>query len=115
MNSYMKALGGLLPACALAACGGGGGSPGTTLPSNTPVVTTSTPSTGTVTAAATPAALEVFTSAPELSSAPNSSVTFNVAVKDASNQAIPNQVVTFSASSGNLTGALPAPATGAIG
>ena len=35
-----------------------------------------------------------------------------VAVKDANNQAIPKQTVSFSATSGNLTGSLPPPTTG---
>jgi hypothetical protein len=63
----------------------------------------------------TPAALEVFTSSPELTTAANSSISFNVTAKDANSQAIPNQTVTFSATSGSLVGALPAPATGSSG
>jgi hypothetical protein len=38
-----------------------------------------------------------------------------VVVKDASNQAIPSQPVTFSASSGSLSGTLPTPKTGSAG
>jgi len=105
MIRYLKLLGGLLMATALVACGGGGGSPGAT-PNN--------PGTG-GTVKAVPAALEVFTSSATLSSAANSSVTFTVVVKDANNQAIPEQTVTFSATSGSLLGALPPPATGAAG
>lgn len=125
MNRLTRALGGLLLAAALAACGGGGGSAGTpstggttstpTTGTTTGTTTPTTPGTGTTTVAATPAAMEVFTSSAELSTASNSSITFNVAVKDASNQAIPSQPVSFSASSGNLTGSLPVPSTGAAG
>lgn len=105
MIRQMKFLGGLLLAAGLAACGGGGGSSGTT-----------TGSTGgsSVTAPA-PAAVEVFTSAPELTSAVNSSITFTVVVKDANNVALPGRTVTFTASSGNLVGAQPIPSTGAAG
>lgn len=123
MNRLMRAIGGLLLAAALTACGGGGGSAGSTGTGTTSTPTTgtttgtTTPTTGTSTLAlsAIPAAIEVFTSSPELSSAANSSITFNIAVKDANNQAIPTQTVTFSATSGNLTGSLPAPSTGAVG
>jgi hypothetical protein len=104
MIRYLKLMGGLLLAGALVACGGGGGSPGAT-----------TGTSGGGTQKANPAALEVFTSSAELSSATNSSLTFTVVVKDASNQAIPGQTVTFSASSGNLSGSLPTPTTGPAG
>lgn len=104
MIRYLKLLGGLLFAGALVACGGGGGNPGST-PNN--------PTGGTP--PATAANLEVFTSSSTLSSASNSSLTFTVLVKDANNQAIPNQTVTFAASSGSLIGALPPPKTGADG
>jgi hypothetical protein len=106
MIRYMKLMGGLLLAGALVACGGGGGSPG---------ATTGTGGGGGTTQKSTPAALEVFTSSAELSSATNSSLTFTVVVKDANNQAIPGQTVTFSASSGNLAGSLPIPLTGSNG
>ena len=99
----IKFAGGLLLASLLAACGGGGGSAGDTNGG------------GGGEQRPTPAALEVFTSAPELTSAANSSLTFTVVVKDSSNQAIPGQTVTFAASSGNLVGALPAPSTGDAG
>lgn len=104
MIRYLKLMGGLLLAGALVACGGGGGSPGAT-----------TGTSGAGTQKTNPASLEVFTSAAELSSATNSSLTFTVVVKDANNQAIPGQTVTFSASSGNLTGSLPPPITGPAG
>ncbi|HWI84577.1 Ig-like domain-containing protein [Ramlibacter sp.] len=62
-----------------------------------------------------PAAVELFASSTQLSSAPNSTVSFTVAVKDAQNRAMPTQTVTFTANSGNLIGALPAPKTGSAG
>jgi hypothetical protein len=65
--------------------------------------------------AAVPAALELFASSAQLSSAPNSTVSFTVVVKDAQNRAMPTQTVTFTASSGNLSGALPARLTGSGG
>jgi hypothetical protein len=105
MIRYLKLLGGLLTATALVACGGGGGSPGAT-PNNPG---------GGGTAKAVPAAVDIFASTPTLSSAANSTVNFTVVVKDANNQAIPDQTVTFSATSGNLTGALPPPSTGPAG
>lgn len=116
MNRMMKALGGLLLAATLVACGGGGGNPGTN--PNAPVTPTTptTPGTETpTTPAPVPASIDVFTSSPDLSSSAASSVTFSVSVKDAQNQAIPNQPVTFSATSGNLSGSLPTPTTGANG
>jgi hypothetical protein len=109
MIKYMKALGGLLLASALVACGGGGGSAGTTTGGNTGG------NTGGGTGTSVPATIDVFTSAAQLSTASTSSLTFTVGVKDASNNSIPNQTVTFSASSGSLVGALPSPATGAAG
>ncbi|MEJ5991471.1 Ig-like domain-containing protein [Ramlibacter sp. PS3R-8] len=101
MNRYIKALGTLFLAGALAACGGGGGSSGNEQP---------TDPTDPVTPAV--ASIDVFTSGTELQSASNSSISFTVLPKDANNQAIPNQAVSFSATSGNLSGALPAPTTG---
>ncbi len=102
MMRKIKLLGGLLLAAALAACGGGGGNPGTNPNQPEPP-------------AAVAATVDVFTSATELSSAANSSVTFTVVAKDSNNQAVPGQTVAFSASSGNLIGALPTPSTGAAG
>lgn len=102
MIRQLKFLGGLLLASALAACGGGGGSPGTNPSQPNP----STPQAANV---------EVLTSTPELSTAGTSSLSFTVVAKDANNQAVPNQTVTFSASSGSLVGALPVPSTGAAG
>jgi hypothetical protein len=103
MNRYIKALGSLLLVGVLAACGGGGGSAG-----GDPVDPTDP-------TAPEVASIDVFTSATELQSASNSSISFTVLPKDANNQVIPNQSVTFSATSGNLSGALPAPTTGTNG
>jgi len=97
-------LAGLSLAALMTACGGGGGSAGVT-----PGVTPTDPT------LATPAAIEFFSSSTQLTSASSSSVTFTVVVKDSNNQAIPNQTVTFSASSGNLAGTLPIPRTGPAG
>lgn len=105
MNRYFKALGTLFLAGVLAACGGGGGSAGNTGDPVDPTDPT----------APAVAFIDVFTSATELQSASNSSISFTVLPKDANNQVIPNQAVTFSATSGNLSGALPAPTTGADG
>jgi hypothetical protein len=60
-------------------------------------------------------AVELFASSPQLSSSPNSTVSFTVVVKDSQNRAMPGQTVTFTASSGNLLGSLPAKVTGAAG
>lgn len=62
-----------------------------------------------------PAAVEILPSSNSMPSAPGNRVTFVVTVKDAVNSAIPNQVVTFTASSGILTGVNPAPITDANG
>ncbi|MBG9389698.1 Ig-like domain-containing protein [Caenimonas aquaedulcis] len=104
MTRFMKLLGGLVTAVLVTACGGGGGSPGA-VSGGTGGTTGPNPAT----------TLEVFTSASQLTSATNSSVTFTVVAKDANNLAVPNQTVTFSATSGNLNGALPAPHTGSAG
>ena len=62
-----------------------------------------------------PAAVELFASSPQVPSAAGTSVNFTVAVKDAQNRSLPNQTVTFTASSGNLIGALPVRTTGSSG
>jgi hypothetical protein len=62
-----------------------------------------------------PASIEIFSSAPQVSSSPNSTVSFTVVVKDAQNRTMPTQTVTFSATSGDLSGALPARVTGPVG
>lgn len=62
-----------------------------------------------------PASVELFASSSQLQSSPNATVSFTVSVKDAQNRAMPGQTVTFTANSGNLVGALPAPTTGAAG
>ena len=105
MIRQLKFLGGLLLAAGLAACGGGGGSAG---------ITSGSTGGGSATTPVA-ASIEAFTSAPELTSASGSSVSFTVVVKDSNNQAIPGQTVTFSASSGNLVGSLPIPAVGSAG
>jgi len=103
MIRLMKTWGGMLLAAALVACGGGGGSPGTTAGTTGPTTVTQ------------PASIELFASAPQLTSASNSAVGFTVVVKDSNNQALPSRTVTFSATSGNLIGALPTPSTGTTG
>jgi hypothetical protein len=70
---------------------------------------------GTSAGADGPAFIDILPSSSTLSSAPSSEVSFIVTVKDAVNSAIPNQVVTFTATSGTLTGASPAPSTDATG
>ncbi len=62
-----------------------------------------------------PASVELFSSSSQLPSSPNATVSFTVSVKDAQNRAMPGQTVTFTANSGNLVGALPAPTTGTAG
>ena len=104
MVNFVRMLGGLLLVLLVSACGGGGGSAGSTAGGG-----------GGGTPASLPASVEIFTSSLQLSSGPGSSASFTVVVKDANNQAMPAQSVTFSASSGNLSGALPVPQTGAAG
>lgn len=104
ISKVVKLFGSMLIASAVVACGGGGGSAGTT------------PGTGGGTTTPSQAAsIEIFSSSTQLSSATGSSATFTVLVKDANNQALPAQTVSFTASSGNLSGALPTPSTGAAG
>ena len=61
------------------------------------------------------ASIEILSSSGSLNSAPGSSVSFVVTVKDGLNTAVPAQEVVFSASSGTLTGANPTPVTNATG
>jgi protocatechuate 3,4-dioxygenase beta subunit len=84
--------GGLL-ASALAACGGGGGSPGT-------VPGTTLPPTGPV-----PASVTLVTSASTLaaSGAAGTEVTLTAIVKDAGNNALPGATVSFKADSGAIS------------
>lgn len=70
---------------------------------------------GTSAGASGPATIDIVASSSTLSSAAGSKVTFLVTVKDSVNTAIPNQSVTFTSSSGTLTGANPAPNTDANG
>ena len=61
------------------------------------------------------ATLDILASSNTLNSTPGSTVSFIVTVKDGANTALPNQTVVFTASSGTLTGANPAPVTNAAG
>jgi hypothetical protein len=61
------------------------------------------------------ASIEILTSSGSLNTAPGSTVSFVVTVKDGLNTAVPAQEVVFSASSGTLTGANPTPVTNASG
>ena len=61
------------------------------------------------------ASIDILASSNSLSSAPGSSISFIVTVKDAVNAALPNQMVGFSASSGTLAGTNPTPTTNAAG
>lgn len=61
------------------------------------------------------AAIEILTSSTTLSSAQGSKLTFIVTAKDRLNNAVPAQPISFSASSGTLTGANPTPVTDASG
>ena len=70
---------------------------------------------GTTAGAAGPTAVEILSSGSSLPSAAGSKVTFVVTVKDVVNTAIPKQAVTFTATSGTLTGANPSPITDANG
>ncbi|MBK7001382.1 MAG: Ig-like domain-containing protein [Rhodoferax sp.] len=67
------------------------------------------------TGAAGPASIDILPSSTTLNSASGSKMTFIVTVKNANNLAVPNQAVAFTASSGFLTGASPAPSTDATG
>lgn len=62
-----------------------------------------------------PATIDILPSSTTLNSASGSKMTFIVTVKNANNLAVPNQAVAFTASSGFLTGASPAPSTDATG
>ncbi len=93
-----------LLAMALVACGGGGGSPGTSASNSGDsggTTTETTTETSSVPAAATPATVEVLTSANTLASA-GSEAAITAFVKNSANVAMAGQAVTFSASSGTL-------------
>jgi hypothetical protein len=79
----------VLTTALLISCGGGGGSPGGTSGA-TPAVVSS---------------IEILTSATSLASADTTGVTVTAVVKDASNNTLPSQAITFSASSGTLSSA----------
>ena len=61
------------------------------------------------------ASIDILASGNSLNSTPGSSVSFVVTVKDSANTALPGQTVTFTPSSGTLTGANPPPVTNAAG
>ena len=61
------------------------------------------------------ASIEILSSSGSLNSAPGSTVSFVITVKDGLNTAVPAQEVVVSASSGTLTGANPTPVTNASG
>lgn len=61
------------------------------------------------------ASIDILASGNSLNSAPGSSISFIVTVKDRVNSTLPTQTVAFAASSGTLTGANPAPVTNAAG
>lgn len=83
---------GALLTAALVACGGGGGSPGSTGGATSPV--TNTPTTPITVPSATPASIDVQASANELLSS-GAEVTVTVAVKSATNVGMADQTVTF--------------------
>jgi hypothetical protein len=61
------------------------------------------------------ATIDILATSNTLNSTPGSTVGFVVTVKNGANAALPNQAVVFTASSGTLTGANPAPVTSAAG
>ena len=61
------------------------------------------------------ATIDILATSNTLNSTPGSTVGFVVTVKDGANTALPSQTVVFTASSGTLTGANPAPVTNAAG
>ena len=67
------------------------------------------------TAASAASTIDILASGNSMNSAPGSLISFLVTVKDRLNTALPAQTVTFSASSGTLSGANPSPVTGASG
>lgn len=67
------------------------------------------------TSGTTVSTIDIMPAASSLATASASSVGLLVTVKDASNTTVPGQTVTFSATSGSLTGANPAPVTGVTG
>ena len=97
----IKCLAGLALAVFLTACGGGGGSPGVTVPGDTattPVTTTTTVVT-TTTAVVTPASVEVLASANEVLSA-GAEVLITAVVKNVNNVGMADQTVTFAVNGG---------------
>lgn len=80
----------MLGVALLASCGGGGGSAGGS----------------TDTGAVAPASIEILTSATSLATADKDGVTITAVVKDAANNSLASQALTFSASSGTLSSAV---------
>ncbi len=70
---------------------------------------------GTSTGPSAVASIDILASSNSLNSAPGSSISFIVTVKDAVNAALPSQMVSFTASSGTLAGTNPTPTTNAAG
>lgn len=101
--SFLKYVAGFVVGVALTACGGGGGSAGTTpVASPSAVVAPISPASNPAQiAATTPAIVEVLTSTNFLPSAGSEAV-ITVQVKNSSNVGLADQTVTFSASSGSL-------------
>lgn len=94
---FLKLLLGGMLAISLLACGGGGGSAGSTgVGGTSPDVTTPTPG-------LLPASVDIQASANELLSA-GTEITVTVVVKSASNVGMPNQAVSFSTDVGTLKG-----------
>jgi len=93
VQKFLRYAAGGLMAMAVAACGGGGGSPGTVQGSSGSTATT-------------PASISLLFSSPELPSSgtAGTEVTVTALVKNASNNAIASVPVTFTADSGALTG-----------
>lgn len=97
-------------AVALVACGGGGGSSGTTAGTGSPGAVNGTqpaipgalPAASAPVVAAIPATVEVLTSANTLPSTGGANVVITAFVKNAANVGMSGQAVTFSASSGTL-------------
>lgn len=112
MRGLFRLVAAALVSGAIAACGGGGGSAGTN--PNAPAAPT-TPTTPDTPAVAQVASMDVFTSSTSVASAAGSTISFTVVPKDANNQALPSQPITFAADSGSLTGTLPTPSTGSKG
>jgi hypothetical protein len=111
MRGLFRLVAAALVSGAMAACGGGGGSAGTNPNAPAAPSTPTTPTTPVVQVAS----MDVFTSSTSVASAAGSTISFTVVPKDANNQALPGQPITFAADSGSLNGTLPTPSTGSKG